>query len=192
MEDLAGEREVKKKCTKCGEVKSLKNYYKYKGVRKGPRSQCRECERKGLIEYRNTEIGYLKTRYNNMHRNFKNHRGRYNKRLFTFDEFHAAFEKHKNIYGMRSAWGPGIDHLEQHLPITMITQGTKRANGKKAPREWSNLSADRLDSSKDYTIQNLIFIRSDENLRKKDTSYKDCKIQIRLHEERFMKKKDIL
>ena len=100
MEDLAGEREVKKKCTKCGEVKSLKNYYKDKRRTRG-RAHCKECEREWLIEYRNTEIGYLKQRYNNMRRNFKTHRGRYNKRYFTFDEFHAAFEKHKNIYGCR-------------------------------------------------------------------------------------------
>jgi len=81
--------------------------------------------------------------------------------------------------------GKGIDHLEQHLPITMINQGTKRTKDKKTPRERSNLSADRLDSNRDYTLQNIIFIRNDENVRKKDTSYNDCKIQIRLHEERF-------
>ena len=67
----------------------------------------------------------------------------------------------------------------------------KRANGQKTPREWSNLSADRLDSDQDYTLQNLIFIRNDENSRKKNTTYEDCKIQIRLHEERFIKKESI-
>ena len=79
---------------------------------------------------------------------------------------------------MRSAWGP------HHLPITMIYQG--RGRGPKGQRNCgSNLSPDRLDSSKPYTIQNLIFIRSDENVRKNSSSYEDCKIQIRLHEERF-------
>jgi len=181
---------MKKKCTKCGEVRSLKDYWKSK--KKGYHSCCKDCDRAQIARYRNTEIGFLKQRYHNMHRNFRTQpRGRKNKCFFTFDEFHAAFKKHKSIYGMRSAWGPGIDHLEQHLPITTITPGTKRSNGKKTTREWSNLSADRLDSSKDYTIQNLIFIRGDENTRKKDTSYNDCKIQIRLHEERFIKKKEI-
>ena len=92
---------------------------------------------------------------------------------------------------MRSAWGPGIDHLEQHLPVTMITPGTKRANEKKTTRVRSNLSADRLDSNRDYTLQNIIFIRNDENSRKKDTSYNDCKIHMRLHEERFINMKAI-
>ena len=90
---------------------------------------------------------------------------------------------------MKSAWGPGINHLEQHLPMTMIQHGKgqigKVGGIKGSKLIKSNLSIDRLDSNRDYTLQNIIFIRSDENLRKKDTSYKDCKIQIRLHEERF-------
>ena len=49
----------------------------------------------------------------------------------------------------------------------------------------SNLSVDRLDSRKDYTVQNIIFICSDENRRKNDSSYEDCKIHIKLYEERF-------
>jgi len=182
---------MRKKCTKCGKIKSLKDYYKDKR-RNIYHYPCKECENEGTTKRRNTEIGFLKHRYNNMHRNPKTQkRGRYNKCYITIDEFLTAFKKHKSIYGMRSAWGPGPKHLDQHLPITMINQGTRRRKGKKTPRQWSNLSADRLDSSKDYTIQNLIFIRNDENVRKKDTTYEDCKIQIRLHEERFIKKESI-
>ena len=180
---------MRKKCTQCGEVKFLKNYFKAKDKRWKKayyRSECKDCSSAMSTRYRSTEIGYLRHRYNNMNRNYEKYtRGRHNKRYFTFNEFIAAFQKHKSIYGMRSAWGPGPKHLEQHLPITMINQGTKRTKDKKTPRERSNLSADRLDSNRDYTLQNIIFIRNDENVRKKDTSYNDCKIQIRLHEERF-------
>ena len=177
---------MKKKCPRCGEVKYLKDYYKDERRKSGYHVRCKECERKWLLEYRNTEIGYLKHRYDNMRRNFKTQkRGRKNKRYFTLNEFIAAFQKHKSIYGMRSAWGPGPKHLDDHLPITMIVQGTRRREGKKIPRQWSNLSADRLDSDQDYTLQNLIFIRNDENLRKNRSTYEDCKIQIRLYEERF-------
>ena len=51
------------------------------------------------------------------------------------------------------------------------------------------MSPDRLDSSKPYTLQNLIFIRSNENKRKNSSSYEDCIAQMRLHEERFIKMK---
>jgi len=179
---------MKKKCSRCGEAKSKKDFYTNPSKKDGYHSECKKCANELSTQYRNTEIGYLRHRYDNMHRNFKNRTGRHNKCYFTFDEFFAEWKKHKSIYGMKSAWGPGRDHLQQHLPVTTITPGTKRVSGKKVPRVYSNLSADRLDSSKDYTIQNIIFIRNDENVRKKDTSYEDCKIQIRLHEERFLKK----
>ena len=125
-------------------------------------------------------------RYNSL-----NSEQRKSKCYFTFDEFVAAWEKHKSIYGMRSAWGPGIDHLEQHLPMTIRQLGKGRIGKhggriKGAGRMASNVSPDRLDSSRDYTLQNLIFIRIEENDRKRNTTYSDCKIQIKLHEERFI------
>jgi len=172
-----------KKCTVCGEVKSSKGYYK-DNRRNSYHCQCKDCENEITTKRRSTERGFLKKRYHSLKsEQRKSTSGA--ECFFTLDEFLTAFEKHKSIYGMRSAWGPGPKHLDQHLPITMIAQGTKRGNGKKAPRQWSNLSIDRLDSNRDYTLQNIIFIRNDENARKKDTTYEDCKIQIRLHEERF-------
>ena len=121
--------------------------------------------------------------------------GRKSKCHFTFDEFLAAFDKHKSIYGMRSAWGPGPDRLEEHLPITMIQEGKgklgKKGALKGSRRILSNLSVDRLDTNRDYTLQNIIFIRLDENARKNTTRYEDCKIQIKLHEERFINMKAI-
>ncbi len=120
---------------------------------------------------------------------------RKSKCFFTFDEFLAAFEKHKSIYGMRSAWGPGPDRLEEHLPITMIQEGKgklgKKGALKGSRRILSNLSVDRLDTNLDYTLQNIIFIRLDENARKNTTRYEDCKIQIKLHEQRFIDMKSI-
>ena len=179
---------MKKKCTVCGEVKPLTHYYKDKRSKDDCRSECKVCSDIRVNKYNQTEIGYLNKKYRNMVRKGSENR-RSNKRLLTFDELLAAFEKHKSIHGMKSAWGPGIHNLEKHLPMTMITQGKgqigKHGTLEGSKRTDSNLSIDRLDPDLDYTIQNIIFIRNDENTRKKDTSYKDCKIQIRLHEERF-------
>ena len=169
-----------KKCTMCGEVKPLTHYYKDKRSKDDCRSECKVCSDIRVNKYNQTEIGYLNKKYRNMVRKGSENR-RSNKRLLTFDELLAAFEKHKSIHGMKSAWGPGPDHLEQHLPITVILNN----RGKKAKRINSNLSVDRLDNSRDYTVQNIIFIRSDENSRKRDTTYNDCLTHVRLHEERF-------
>ena len=177
---------VEKKCSRCKEVKSIQDFAKDKAKKDGYNYYCRLCKNKLDTTYRNTEVGYLKTRYHKMRRKERKY-----KRLLTFEEFLAAWEKHKSIYGMRSAWGPGIHNLEKHKLMTIITLGKgqrgKSGNIKGSKITRSNLSADRLDSNKDYTAHNIIFIRTDENARKKNTSYEDCKIQIRLHEERFGK-----
>jgi len=183
---------MNKKCTKCGEVKLLTLFNKDKTKKSGYHSWCKKCSNNGKHKYRNTEKGYLKMRYGSIRGKelSKDRWGRKSKCFFTFDEFLTAFEKHKSIYGMRSAWGPGPDRLEEHLPMTMIQEG-KGQVGKTGALKGSkvitsNLSVDRLDTNLDYTLQNIIFIRLDENQRKKNTSYKDCKIQIKLHEERFI------
>ena len=180
-----------KKCTKCGEVKPLTLFAKDKSYKDGHYCYCKKCKNEGNTKRRNTERGYLKVKYDNMRgREFKKARwGRKSKCYFTFDELLAAFEKHKSIYGMRSAWGPGPDHLEEHLPITMIQDGKGQLGKvgaiKGSKMRVNNLSVDRLDPNLDYTLQNIIFIRGDENARKKNTTYEDCKIHIRLYEERF-------
>ena len=181
-----------KKCSGCGEVKSLEYFYKNKTKKDGHNSWCNNCEKEDKHRYINTEIGFLKKKYSGIDTRCRLDNC---KCYFTVDEFLTVFEKHKSIYGMRSAWGPGVDHLEQHLPITMIFLGNgqrgKKGAIKGTKRIASNLSPDRLDSSRGYTLQNLIFIRSDENSRKKNTTYEDCKIQIKLHEERFINMKAI-
>mgnify|MGYP000312394418 CR=1 FL=1 len=179
-----------KKCYGCGNVKSLDAFSKLRKSKDGFRHECRECARIGICKHLETEKGYLKKRYRDLKRTDKHSARSPNiKCYFTFDELLAAFEKHKSIYGMRSAWGPGVDHLEQHLPVTMIQHGNgqigKKGGIKGSKLKRSNLSVDRLDSNRDYTLQNIIFIRADENARKNNSSYEDCKIQIRLHEERF-------
>ena len=183
---------MKNKCTKCGEVKSSTDFPNDKNRKNGHHPYCKKCVNDGITRFRNTEKGYLKTRYHGIRgREFRRDRwGRKSKCLFTFEELLTTFKKHKSIYGMKSAWGPGIDHLEQHLPMTISQLGKGRLGKagiiKGSKRTPSNLSVDRLDPNLDYTIQNIIFIRADENARKKDTSYEDCKIQMRLHQERFI------
>ena len=188
---------MKKKCFICEEVKSEKDFTKVKKSKYGMGSYCRTCHNKKRTAHRNTERGFLLQRYNALsHREFADKRwGRKSKCHFTWDEFLIAWEKHKSIYGMKSAWGLGINNLEQHLPITMIQIGNgqigKKGNCRGNRIMGSNLSVDRLDPNRDYTLQNIIFIRVDENDRKKDGTYNDCLIQKRLHEERFIEMKSI-
>ena len=179
---------MNKKCSSCGEVKPFTDFHKHKNKKNGIATVCMGCSRDIKIKYRNTEYGYMKDKYILMCRKNRSH-----KCLLTFEEFLTSWEKHKSIYGMKSAWGPGVHNLEQHQPMTMIYLGNgqkgKPGNIKGSKNIMSNLSVDRLDSRKDYTAQNIIFICSDENRRKNNSSYEDCKIQMRLHKERFKNEK---
>ena len=178
----------KKKCSQCKETKPLVDFYKHKRGADGRRSECIICLSLYVKKKRNTEVGFLKKRYEDIQTRARVQGDTKHQCHFTFKEYYNEFKKHKEKYGMRSAWGP------HHLPMTMIYQGRKmRENGKSNFLKdlGSNVSPDRLDSSKPYTIQNLIFITSDENKRKKDTSYEDCIAQITLHEERFIKMRSI-
>ena len=166
---------MKKKCSKCGELRSLKYFYYELGK---PRNDCSLCKIVSTKKRFNTKTGFLQYLYTGIKSRGKKHADINHQCYFTFKEFCEAFEKHKQKYGMNSAWGP------HHLPITMIYQGRKGHKGNRHIN--SNLSCDRLDSSRPYTLQNLIFIRNDENNRKKDSSYEDCIAQIKLHEERFI------
>ena len=181
---------MNKKCPRCGEVKPLTLFYIDKSNKDGHQCYCKKCLNSKMNKYRNTERGFLKKRYHSLKsEQRKSTSGA--ECFFTLDEFLTAFEKHKSIYGMRSAWGPGPDRLEEHLPITMIQEGngkigTRGGCIKGSKRIASNLSIDRLDPTLHYTLQNIIFIRYDENRRKNNSSYSDCKIQMGLHEQRFI------
>ena len=178
---------MKKKCTHCGEIKSLNNFSKDKKSKDGKRWMCKVCDKIYRTAYRNTDEGYLNCLYQEMTRTDRPKK----KCHFTFEELCREFKKHKGTHGMKSAWGPGIEHLDQHLPITISAKGDDAWSRGEGKRTASNLSVDRLDSNRDYTLQNIIFIRNDENTRKHSSSYEDCKIQIRLYEERFIKMKAI-
>jgi len=186
---------MKKRCTGCSETKPLTDFAKNKSRKSGIQEWCRKCIAEAAHEYRNTEKGYLKMKYDGLkERGVRNRKwGQKRKCCFTLKELRTAFAKHKSIYGMKSAWGPGINNLDEHLPVTTVYKGKGPLHGcpKGSKRTNSNLSIDRLDPNLDYTLQNIIFIRGDENSRKKDTTYKDCLIQMRLHEERFIKMKAI-
>ena len=197
---------MKKKCSKCGEVKSIDDFHKSNIYKDSHKYECAICSneyrrkhrannKEKYREYerknRSKERGFLKKQFSNILRRARVKKDEKHQCYFTYEEFNNAFQKHKERHGMKSAWGP------PHLEITTIHQliagaghGCKN-RGLKQIRTKSNLSADRLDSSKPYTIQNLIFIRADENTRKKDTTYEDCKIQMRLHEERFINMESI-
>ena len=189
------------KCRICGKVQILQeDFYLATDYSSGYENKCKKCtikirqkrrkdpeikekDRVQGVRERSTEHGFLRRLSNSMRYRFAKTGKLQHKCFITLQELKKAFSRHKAQWGMHSAWGP------YHLEITMIVTKNKTKVGTVKTR--SNLSVDRLDPRKPYTIQNIIFIRVDENNRKKDSTYEDCCTQKQLHEERFIKMKAI-
>ena len=127
-------------------------------------------------EYKYMESRYLviKQRYKNNKHSIKNKSDMYTCD-FTMEQFLNHWEEHKKKYG-------GLICAVSGLPMTHIGLND-RSN--KYKRNWSNISVDRLDSDEPYTLKNIIFVRWDINLSKRDLSIKHMKKIISLFNEKF-------
>jgi hypothetical protein len=127
-------------------------------------------------EYKYMESRYLvmKQRYKNNKHSIKNKSDMYTCD-FTMEQFLNHWEEHKKKYG-------GLICAVSGLAMTHIGLND-RSN--KYKRNWSNISVDRLDSDEPYTLKNIIFVRWDINLSKRDLSIKHMKKIISLYNEKF-------
>ena len=188
-----------KVCLGCKQELPINSFYKvYKRKKRGSRSsnrmgRCRACKQLQKRSYLNSKDGYLRSVYygiktrhlfNKDRRIIKQH-----KCYFSYKEFVNHFTKHEEKYGMHSCLGPN------HLPMTMTAKVEgKLGRGTRSNSMYktgSNMSPDRLDNSKPYTLQNLIFVRTDENTRKNAITITDCREILKLYQQRFVKMQTI-
>ena len=95
-----------------------------------------------------------------------------------FDEFYNHWLKQKSIYGLK-------------CPATGVKMTTKRffnKPGKRKTKCMTNISVDRILSSKNYSPQNLIFTTWQYNCDKGGLSPKGAKFFLKIAEERYGKK----
>ena len=125
------------------------------------------------------EFIFMKSRFDRIANQEKHSKSKYNNKIykccFSFEEFLKTWEAHKIDHG-------GIFCAVTGEPMTMIGLNNKN---EKYKRNWSNVSVDRIDSSKPYTIQNIIFIKWDVNRSKGDLSIKHMKKILNLYNKRF-------
>ena len=92
-----------------------------------------------------------------------------------FDEFYNHWLEQKSIYGMK-------------CPATGVEMTTKRFFNKPGERKnkcMTNISVDRILSSRNYSPKNLIFTTWEYNCVKSNLSPKDAKTFLRIVKERY-------
>jgi hypothetical protein len=130
-----------------------------------------------------SETTFMKSRFDRIANQEKHSKTKFDNKIykccFSFEEFLKAWEAHKIDHN-------GIFCAITGEPMTMIGLNDKN---KKYKRNWSNVSVDRIDSDKPYTIQNIIFVKWEVNRSKQDLSIKHMKKFISIYEDRFVRLK---
>jgi hypothetical protein len=142
-------------CTKCNKMKSTfqfhwKTEYQCKNkVTKRLQKNCSACRVKHDNEkYSATAEAYLKRRIGTLKSTCHKHRGR-KKVLLTSDQFYNVWKKQRAKTGLQ-------------CPISGETMTHTLGNGS----VLTNISVDRINSSKDYVIGNIQFVCVMANLMK--------------------------
>jgi hypothetical protein len=142
--------------------------------------------RKRLMEEKN----FMKAKYDGMSNRAKANKqwkGVENVEVYkcyvTWEQFWNLWETHKELHGglFCAITGKEMTHIGMNPP-----------DAKKHSRNWNNVSIDRLDSDKPYTLQNIIFVRWKINKMKNDFPIRYMKKILQIYEDRFIKLKNIL
>jgi hypothetical protein len=175
---------MKKTCPECKiEYQNVEEgFWKHKNRYDGFQSYCKKCNKKSHTIYSNTERGYLKGCYLNIKHKLKGKRYKKfseeekQKHMchLTEDEFINLFEEHKKQFGY-------------NCRLTSVKMICERAEDSKKRRfnGYANaVSVDRLDSSKGYTKDNIIFITNEANKIKGSVTKDMCIKILKLYEEK--------
>tara|TARA_Y100000361_G_C11054280_1_gene286996 strand:+ start:66 stop:716 length:651 start_codon:yes stop_codon:yes gene_type:complete len=142
-----------------------------------PKEEKEKISRRNQKRLNNNEKNFLSSRYSvlaNRKKNAKKSKKEYDC-FFTLEEFLEHWERHKRKYG-----GPICAITGETM--TMIGLNDK---SEKYKRNWLNVSVDRLDTERPYTLQNIIFVTWKANKAKNDLSIKNMRAILDLYEERF-------
>jgi len=175
-------KEILKEKRKIYDLKNRDKILKWqKEYQKNYRKNNKEKTKKSQSDYYNSERGYFVALWSTLNR--LNGRKKWKtieqKNGFkNFDEFYNHWLKQKSIYGLK-------------CPATGVKMTTKRFFNKPGERKtkcMTNISVDRILSSKNYSPKNLIFTTWQYNCDKGGLSPKGARFFLKIAEERYGKK----
>jgi hypothetical protein len=158
-----------KKCSKCKIVKDIIEFYPRPERKKGKavRSICKFCDKIKKSNYLSTEEGFMKRLFLSMNdRKVATKRNVGHSVDFTREEFLELWQEYKKKHGMFCFYtGVSLDFI-------------------KSPHRGNQVSVDRLDNSKGYSKNNIVFCSARANLLKHSVSIDMCRKILALYEER--------
>ena len=158
-----------KKCSKCKITKNITEFYRRPERKKGEavRSSCKVCDRIKKEKYYSTEEGFMKKLFASLNdRKVSTKRNIGHSVDFNKEEFLELWREYKNKYGMTCFYtGVSLDFI-------------------KSPYRGNQVSVDRLDNSKGYSKNNIVFCSARANLLKHSVSIDMCRKILALYEER--------
>lgn len=162
-----------KKCTKCLKVQPLFEFTKDCWKKSGIRSNCKKCDYIRKSKFLSTENGFLQSIYRNMINRKEasdggKDRGKVYAVEFTYKQLIKKWEEHKLKYGQNCIYtNEPIFHKRNREQI--------RGN---------QISIDRLDNNKPYTIDNIVFCSSRANWIKGQITIDFCKKILEVYNEK--------
>ena len=181
---------LEKTCRKCKKTFPRNKEYFYprkeiNGTRDGYEATCIACENKRTFEwkeknkdskrkadfiYKNSENGYFKEMWQGVKKSI------HGCEFKSYDEFYDCWVEQQKTYGRKCPY----------LNIEMTRKrGVQHFYGKKSKTCPTNISKDRIDSTKPYSKKNLMFVSWKANAMKNNISPLVAKRFIGFYKERF-------
>ena len=184
LNNLLTNLDLPKTCTKCKTVyKDIKNNFnKGKNFKDGFVYECKKCKKERDFEYANTENGYLTNTYVNISKRHRDKRYKYlsdkekkpHKCYMTKKEFFELWEEHKKKFGYNC----------RLTGVKMVLQRAQDAKKRKYTGYSNGMSVDRLDPTKSYTKENIIFVTNETNKMKGAVTKNLCIKILELYKEK--------
>tara|TARA_R100000808_G_C2103157_1_gene119592 strand:+ start:104 stop:661 length:558 start_codon:yes stop_codon:yes gene_type:complete len=140
--------------------------------------QGRKVKRAGYDKYMQTEHGYLTDKWHTVSKKAWDKRRKPIPVELTKEEFFELWEQHKKKYG---GWICAYTGQIMTQTRSMNPVGSERGKAS-AIKVKTNMSVDRLDSSKGYTKDNIVFCTWEFNDRKGNVSLEDIRCILNLME----------
>jgi hypothetical protein len=169
-------------CCTCKKNKPFTEFYKRKTTKDGKQSKCKECHYISYVKYIGTEENFIRHLYLGLWSRWRAIKKRKDLTIqekkqheikITKPQFLKLWEEHKKKYGLKCC-------------MTQTDFTFKRGNRRKTSNKHNyNVSVDRLDNSKGYIANNIVFVTFAFNDRKCSIMILDCVNILRHYKERF-------